>query len=146
MARNKIGLQFEDFEEYMAKLDKLGGTDAMRQGVEEALIESKKYVNPQISQAMNKLPAGGKFSTGGTKKSIDTDMTVEWENMTASIKVGFKFAESGLKSIFLIQGTPKMKPVSGLKASIYGNKTQKAIAEIQGEALENAVKRVMEGG
>lgn len=146
MARNKIGLQFEGFEEYMARLDKLGGTDAMRQGVEEALIESKKYVNPLISQAMNKLPAGGKFSTGGTKSSIDTDMTVEWQGMTASIKVGFDFKKSGLKSIFLMYGTPRMRPVSGLKGAIYGNKTQKAIAELQGEALENAVKRVMEGG
>lgn len=146
MARNKIGLQFEGFEEYMAKLDKLGGTDAMKKGVEEALIESKKYVNPQISQAMNKLPAGGKFSKGGTKSSIDTDMTVEWQGMTASVKVGFDFKKSGLKSIFLMYGTPRMRPVSGLKGAIYGNKTKKAIAELQGEALENAVKRVMEGG
>lgn len=144
MARNKIGLVTEGFEDYMAKLDKLGGTALMKEGVESALKASKEYVNPLISQAMNKLPAGGKYSTGDTKSSIDNDMSVEWEGMTGSIKVGFDFKKSGLKSIFLMYGTPKMKPVPGLKGAIYGAKTKKAIAEIQAEALDKVIQRVME--
>ena len=54
MARNKIGLQVKGFDEYMAKLDELGGGKAMERGVESALIASKQYVNPLIEQAMNK--------------------------------------------------------------------------------------------
>ena len=46
MARNKIGLQIEGFEDYMNKLDKLGGSDAMKKGVDSALRSSKEYVNP----------------------------------------------------------------------------------------------------
>lgn len=147
MARNKIGLQAEGFEAYMAKLDELGGTAAMKRGVESALIASKQYVNPQITKAMatGNLPAGGRYSTGATKKSIDNDRTVEWEGQTGFIKVGFDFAKSGLTSIFLIYGTPKQKPVAGLKAAIYGKKTQKEIAKIQGEVLNKVIKRVMEG-
>lgn len=146
MARNRIGLQTKGLEEYMAKLDKLGGTQAMKKGVEEALIESKKHVNPLIEQAMAKLPAGGKYSSGDTKKSIDKDMSVEWQGMTASVKVGFDFSKSGLTSIFLMYGTPRMKPVSGLKNAIYGAKTQKELATIQEEALQKVIKEIMEGG
>lgn len=144
MARNRIGLQVEGFEEYMAKLDEVGGTTAMRRGVEGALKESKKYVNPLIEKAMTKLPAGGRYSTGDTKRSLDKDMSVEWQGATASIKVGFDFSESGLKSIFLMYGTPRMKPVTGLKAAVYGAKTKKEIAAIQGAALDKVIKEIME--
>lgn len=147
MARKKIGLQFNGWEEYMAKLDELGGTQTMKKGVEEALKESKKHVNPLIEKNMakNKLPAKGKYSYGDTKESIDEEMSVEWSGMTGEIKVGFDFSKSGMKSIFLMYGTPKMKPVSGLKAAIYGAKTQKEIAEIQEKVLSDHIKRIMEG-
>lgn len=146
MARNRIGLQTKGLDEYMAKLDKLGGSQAMKKGVEEALIESKKHVNPLIEQAMTKLPAGGKYSTGDTKKSIDKELSVEWEGMSGVIKVGFDFSQSGPKSIYLMYGTPRMKPVSGLKNAIYGAKTQKELATIQEEALQKVIKEIMEGG
>ena len=145
MARNRIGLQFNGWEEYIAKLDELGGTHLMKKGVEEALIESKKHVNPLIEQAMTKLPARGKYSTGDTKKSIDKDNKVDWSGMTGEIKVGFDFSKSGTTSIFLMYGTPRMKPISGLKSAIYGAKTQKETAEIQERVLSDVIKRVMEG-
>lgn len=147
MARKKIGLQFDGWEEYMDKLDRLGGSQAMKKGVEEALTESKKHVNPLIEKAVekNKLPAKGKYSYGDTKESIDKEMSVEWSGMTGSIKVGFDFSKSGVKSIFLMYGTPKMKPVSGLKNAIYGANTQKEIAEIQEKVLSDHIKKVMEG-
>lgn len=147
MARNKIGLNFDDWQEYMAKLDKLGDMSLMEKGVEEALVESKKHINPLIEKAVvkAKLPAKGKYSTGDTKASLDTDMGVEWEAMTGSVKIGFDFSESGLKSILLMQGTPKMKPVSGLKSAIYGTKTQKEIGEIQEKVLSDLIRKVMEG-
>jgi len=129
----------------MAKLDELGGTQAMKKGVEEALIESKKHVNPLIEKAMNKLPAKGKYSTGDTKESIDDEMSVEWQGMTGTIKVGFDFKKSGPKSIFLMYGTPRMKPVSGLKSAIYGAKTKREVAEIQEKVLSDVIKEVMEG-
>ena len=145
MARNKIGLQASGFEDYMSKLDELGGSKAMIRGVESALRASKQYVNPLIEKSMAKLPAGGRYSTGNTKESIDKDMSVEWQGMTATIKVGFDFSKSGVTSIFLMYGTPKMKPVAGLKNAVYGAKTQKELATIQEEALQKVIKRIMEG-
>lgn len=152
MGRNRIGLQFQGWEEYMAKLDRLGGSHGMKKGVEEALTESKKHVNPLIEKAVekNKLPAKGKYSFGDTKESIDKEMSVEWSGMTGEIKVGFDFSKSGMKSIFLmygtkVHGTPRMSPVSGLKNAIYGAKTKREIAEIQENVLKDYVNRIMEG-
>lgn len=144
MARNKIGLQVKELDYYMAKLDELGNGKAMKRGVEAALKASKQHVNPLIEQAMTKLPAGGRYSTGDTKKSIDKDLAVEWQGMTGSIKVGFDFKKSGMTSIFLMYGTPRMSPVAGLKNAIYGTKTQKEIAAIQEEELQKVILRIME--
>lgn len=145
MARNKIGLKANGIEDYMAKLDELGGSKAMKRATEEALKDSKKHVNPKIEQAMTRLPAGGRYSTGDTKESIDKSMDVEWQGLTASIKVGFDFSKSGLKSIFLMRGTPRMAPVSGLYAAIYGAKTTKELANVQEEALQRVITEIMEG-
>lgn len=147
MARNKVSLQVKGFDEYMAKLDELGGGSAMKQGVDSALKASKQYVNPLIDAAMvpSNLPAGGKYSTGGTRASIDKDMQTNWEGFVGSTKIGFVFEKSGLKSIFLMYGTPRMSPVAGLKDSIYGAKTQKQIGKIQEETLNKVIKRIMEG-
>lgn len=147
MARNKIGIQVEGIEQYMAKLDEIGGSTAMKRGVESALKASKEYINPQINKAMatGTLPAKGKYSTGETKKSIDTNMNVEWEGTLGSIKLGFYFKQSGLTSIMLMCGTPKMSLVRVLKSAIYGAKTKREIAKLQGEALTKTIKRIMEG-
>lgn len=145
MARNKIGLKFDGWTETMAKLDKLGDTTAMKRGVEAGLKASKQYVNPQIAQAMNKLPADGKYSKGGTKQSIDKDMDIDWQGMTGTIKVGFDFSQSGMKSIYLMYGTPRHNPVAGLYDAIYGTKTQRQIRKLQAEAVNKVIKRIMEG-
>lgn len=146
MGRNRIGLQFDGWADTLAKLDELGGTKAMKRGVEAALKASKEYVNPQIEAALKKLPAGGKYSTGETKRSIDKDMSIAWSGMTGEIKVGFDFSKSGVTSIFLMYGTPKMSPVPGLKNAIYGTKTKKQIKEIQEAEVNKVIKRIMEGG
>lgn len=146
--RNKIGLRVKGFNEYMAKLDEIGGNAAMKRGVESALKASKQYINPQINKAMAKsnLPAKGRYSQGEkTRKSIDTDISVEWDGFLARIKIGFDFEKSGTTSVMLMYGTPKMPPVRGLKSSIYGAKTKREVANLQTEALTKTVKRIMEG-
>lgn len=140
-----MGLQFDGWKETLAKLDELGGSQAMKRGVEAGLKASKNYINPQLEAAMAKLPAGGKYSSGKTKSTVDTDMDVEWEGLKGVIKVGFDLKKSGPVSIFLMYGTPRMSPVSGLKSAIYGAKTKKKIKELQAEAVNKVIKRIMEG-
>lgn len=143
--KNRIGLQFKGWEQYMDKLDKLGGTQLMKTGVKKALVASKDYVNPLIEEKMRKLPAKGKYSTGDTLASLDKTEDIDWHVLTGTIKIGFDFQQSGPKSIFLMYGTPRMKPVSGLKTAIYGAKTKKQIAEIQQRALDELIEEVMGG-
>lgn len=147
MARNRFGIEFSGFDEYIKKLDAIGGGAAVKKGAEEALIASKKHINPKIESAMQKgnLPAQGRYSTGETLRSLDADMDIDWKNLTASIKIGFDMNVSGMKSIYLIYGTPRMKPVKGLKDILFGAQTRFELAKIQQEAMTEAVKKVMEG-
>jgi hypothetical protein len=147
MAKAKMGLQFDGWEETITKLNNLAGDNITKKAVSEALTKSKEYVNEGIEKAVisGSLPAKGKFSTGDTKSSINRDSDVTWQGQTASIKVGFDFKKSGTTSIFLMYGTPKMKPAKGLKNAIYGSKARKEIAEIQSEIINKHIKEVMEG-
>ena len=147
MAKSKIGLQFEGWEETITKLNDLAGDSVTKKAVAEALVKSKEYINEKLDSTMTSgsLPAKGKYSTGDTKKSINRDSNVEWQAQTATIKVGFDFKKSGTTSIFLMYGTPKMKPAKGLKTAIYGSKTKKEVAEIQSDIVNKYIKKVMEG-
>lgn len=145
MAKNKIKLQFGGFEEYAARLDELGGSIA--EATEKALELSQKHVSEKLNTIVqeNKYPAKGVYSTGDTKKSIINDAAVKWEGTTASINVGFDFKISGLNTIMLMHGTPKMKPMNGLKAAIYGNTTRKEIQAIQERVFDEEIKKIMGG-
>ena len=89
------------------------------------------------------FPAKGKYSTGLTEKSIDRSETVDWNGTKASIKVGFDFKISGLRTIFLMYGTPRMKKSPKIYSAIYGAKTKKQIAEIQKEIFESEIKKII---
>lgn len=145
MPRNRIRLQFDAFQEYAEQLDKLGGD--IEAATAEALKQSQKHVAEKLQTAAqeSKFPAKGKYSSGDTKSSIIDDAAVTWEGTTASINVGFDFKKSGLTTILLMYGTPRMKPVTGLKSAIYGAKTKKEIKEIQAEVFGEAIRRRMEG-
>lgn len=147
-SKNTIGLQFSGFDELAERFDKLGGD--LNRITQEALEESQKAVTLKISQKMNKsnLPAGGKYSTGQTEKSIIKDTKVDWQGSVASIDVGFEMKTpqgTSLTSIFLIYGTPRQKPVDGLYNALYGNKTKKEIASIQKNIFNQGIKDIMEG-
>lgn len=146
MARkNKIGLQFSGFEELAEKLDELQGD--LKKTTEDALRKSKAVVTTNLLKATQKpnLPAHGKYSKGDTRHSIDTSKSVNWEGTTGSIHVGFEFKKSGLKSIFLMYGTPRMKKVQAIYDAVYGSKTKTQIRKIQKETFQEAIKKKMEG-
>lgn len=153
MARNRVTIDFKGFDEYMEKMDKLGGTDLIKKGVEAGLKASKRYVNQEIKKAIRKsnLPAKGQYSRGDTEKSIDKDFNVNWEGTVGYTNVGFKFDKIGLLSIYLmygtksVHGTPRMKPVEGLYDAIYGKKTKSQMRKLQKEAINKVIKRYMEG-
>lgn len=136
--KNRIGLQFSGFDEMIAKLDELQGD--LKKTTEKALQASHDRITPKLAKDIEKHKR-----TGDTEKSLDKDAKVTWEGTTAEIKVGFKISQGGLPSIFLMYGTPRMKPDKKLYNDIYGPKTKKEIAEIQREIFATEIKKKMEG-
>lgn len=143
--KTKFTVDFSNFADYLARLDNLGGISAMKKGVNAGLKASKNHVNTQIRTAMSnaKLPRKGKYSSGDTIASLDESVDATWKGLRATVPIGFKLQESGLTSIFLMYGTPRMKPARGLKAAIYGTKARKQHNEIVAEALENVIAEIM---
>lgn len=143
--RNRISLDFKGLEQYSEKIDKLGGN--LKEVVEEALVKSNEKVATNLLSIThkNKYPAKGKYSVGDTRDSIITSKHVDWLGDFAEIAVGFDFSVSGLKSIFLMYGTPRMKKVQAIYNAIYGKKTKKEIAEMQEEIFSRAIQEIMGG-
>lgn len=138
MAKNKIGLQFEGFEELANQFEALGGD--LKAATENALKASKQAITPGIQQAIDKHR-----KTGDTERSLDKSMKVNWEGTTASIDIGFHVRQGGLPSIFLMYGTPRVKKDRKLYNSIYGSKVKKQVAEIQKETFQKMIMRRMGG-
>ena len=145
--KNRIGLQFSGFEEMAARLDELQGD--LQRTMEEALIKSKEVVTTKLLEVTNKpnYPAHGKYARRGdpTRASIDTTNDVKWQGTTAEIKVGFDLKKSGLTSIFLMYGTPRMDKVQAIYDAVYGSRVKAEIKRIQKETFDAAIKEKMEG-
>lgn len=146
MAKNKIGLQFDGLEDIISNLENAGGS-AM-DAVDSALKASKDFVTDALIRDTKKAnyPAKGKYSTGELAKSIDKNFKVEWKGLTAEINIGYDFKKAGLTSIFLMYGTPRHKKVQKIYNDIYGSATKKKLAEIQEQALNKTMERVVNGG
>lgn len=144
--KNRIGLQFSGFEEMAARLDELQGD--LQRTTEEALIKSKEIVTAKLLEATNKnnYPAQGKYSRAhnNTRESIDTTKNVKWQGTTAEIDVGFDLKISGMTSIFLMYGTPRMDKVQAIYDAIYGSRVKAEVKRIQKETFDAAIKEKME--
>ena len=145
MAKNKVRLEFSGFEEMAERLDKLGGD--LKKTSEEALLKSKTVVAQNLLKTTNKsnYPHQGKYSTGDTRHSVDTSKEIKWEGSTASIDIGFNLEKSGLTSIFLMYGTPKMQKVQSIYDAVYGSKVKSQIKKIQKEIFAKAIAEKMGG-
>lgn len=141
---NKMEIDFAGVDRFIAQLNEIGGGAAER-AVEGALKQTQMLVAANVSKAMSKHT---QYSTGGTEKAIIRDGVVEWAQDTASISVGFDISEGGLPSIFLMYGTkvygqPHITPDHELYNAIYSAKVKKRAAELQREAFEKVLERVM---
>lgn len=143
--KNRVSLSSTGFKEMIENLDKLQGD--LEKTTERALLAGKAVVVHNLVSATHKAnyPAGGKYSTGSTRHSINTDKHVNWQGTVASIGVGFDWDESGMTSIFLMYGTPKMPKVQAIYDAIYGNKVKSQVRKVQKDIFANAIKEKMEG-
>ena len=132
MSKNKITVEFKGFEEAAEKLDRAGGD--IRKAVEQCLNESAKLVNSQLHAEMKRH-----YRTGRTEASIMDNSPVEWNGPIGSINVGFDLTTTGLPSIFLMYGTPKIAKDQKLYNAVYGTATKRKVAELQERIFNQAL-------
>ena len=130
---SKFKVEFSGFEEMRKKLLALGAN--VDQVAEDALRVTNDIVVARLEKAIAKpnLPAGGKYSTapkkGSVQSSLRRDPLIEKQNGQVSAYIGFDMKESGMKSIWLMKGTPKYSPVRGLKEAFQDQNGEIAAAQ-----------------
>lgn len=143
MSKNKIKLDLKGLDEMLTSIDKAGGN--IEKAVEVALKAASDKVASDTEKALDKpnLPAKGKYSHGGVINALIRDDQVQWGGTVASIGAGFDFAkdaDNALTSIFLIFGTPKMKPDAALRKIYVGRAYKKALNEEMKNILSESFK------
>lgn len=131
--KSAIEIDFGVFEALAEQLENLGAD--VKECFTEAMEDEGKIValDTKAAVAAANLPAGGKYSTGETEKTIIMDPKVEWSGSLGVIGLGFDKTKPGAGG-FLITGTPKMKPDYALE-KIYGQK--KYERDVQKHIMEN---------
>lgn len=140
----KYSIEFEQFKQLEKQLQSLAGYDGVIRATENALKATDNYVTAEVDKAV----ANSRYNfdrTGTTKSSIDREKKVEWNGTVASAKAGFTISKGGLPSIFLMYGTPTIKPDSNLKNAAKGTGIHKdKINKLQQEVFNKVINRVME--
>lgn len=140
MARRN-GFDTSALKRYGDALDAAGGSAALKRAVEGGMKATKAKVTPKARAAIQpgNLPAGGKYSTGGTAAHLNQDMSVDWEGNMARLKLGFNLEGDGLASIFLMYGTPHHAPAAGLREAL-----REEPLKISRKEMAKACKTVLE--
>lgn len=134
---NKTRIEFEGFEEVIAKLTQL---EADVKGVtEKALKETHKVITKKAETAI-----APHKQTGATEKSLKKNAEIKWAGSEASVETGFSIRNGGLASIFLMYGTPRMKKDQNLYNAFFGNKTKKEVMELQESIFYDEIRRLEE--
>ena len=107
-------------------------------------VAEKVQADVRAALAPQYMPAGGRFSTGETEKSV-VEPHVEWHGGSCEAPVGFDKNKSGAGG-FLITGTPKMRPNLRLhemfEGKTYFRNVMKGISdEMQKYLVEELIKK-----
>lgn len=132
---NKTYIEFEGFEEAVARITKLEGN--VKAITEKALKESHKIITTKAEEAIqpHKL-------TGLTEKSLKRQANVQWAGTIGSVETGFSIRQGGLASIFLMYGTPRMKKDQNLYNAFWSKKTQDEVRKIQEDIFYEEIRKL----
>lgn len=142
MAKSKVVIEFEGFEEVTARLTKLGGD--VQKTTEKALKEAHRIVTNKALESVQpqNLPAKGKYSSGRTMKSLVHQANVEWAGGVASVRVGFNIKKGGLPSIFMMYGTPRYMKNQKMYNAFFSKKTRDEIMKIEEDIFYGEIRRL----
>lgn len=132
---NKTRIEFEGFDEVIAKLTQLDSD--VKSVTEKALRETHKLITKKAETAI-----APHKETGATSKSLKRNAEISWKGSEGSVETGFSIRQGGLASIFLMYGTPRMKKDQNLYNAFFGNKTKKEVVEIQEKIFYDELRRL----
>lgn len=132
------GIDFQDFNFYAQKIESLSSKANLRRIADEALIETHKYLTPKIEKEFEKHNR-----TERTIKSLKKDGETSWSSDVGSIDVGFHISNGGLASIFILYGTPRIKPDKSLYNLFFGSKIKKEVFKIQEEIFDRELQKLL---
>ena len=97
----------------------------------------------ELAERFNDLYKNRHTVTGETRKSLYREPVITKEGHDFySVNVGFDIAEGGLASIFLMYGTPRMKPDRKFRSDLYGRKTKQENFEMQNKIFQKYVQQL----
>lgn len=149
MARNKFDLNFDGFLDLAKDIDALG-EGYLAKATENALRESKDFVNAEIESAMDASPYhfdGTAYSRGKAKKSLHETMAmpVEWNGTVASAYIGVDLKEAP-EAIILANGTPHLAGDKNLLNALkVKGKVRKEVDRIQAEEFNKVMEEALNG-
>lgn len=132
---NKVYLEFEGFDEAIARLNKLNGN--VKQISEKALKKTHSIITEKVEKAIE--PHN---QTHQTEKSLRKEAKIEWAGTIASVQTGFSISEGGLASIFLMYGTPRMKKDQKMYNAFWSKSTQEEVRNAQREIFYDEIRRL----
>ena len=131
----KFSLEMDGLAKLSESFQKMADPARISKAVGTALEKSADHAQKKLESAVD----SSKFNfdrTGETKKSLLKSQTANVNGDIISVKVGFDITgditgHKGLPSIFLMRGTPRIKPDKKLYNAIYGSAAKKEIEKIQ---------------
>jgi hypothetical protein len=135
MAKKKIQLEFDGFDEVVSRLNKLGGNS--KDIADKALKETYKIITKKAEEAIR-----AHKDSGATEKSLKKQSNVEWAGNMGSVETGFSISQGGLASIFLMYGTPRMKKDQKLYNAFWSKKTRDEVKAVQEDIFYSEIRRL----
>ena len=148
---NKSRIEFDGFEEAIARLNKLNGN--VKNISEKALKKTHEIITQKAQDAIT--PHN---ETHQTEKTLRKEAEIEWNGTLASVKTGFSISEGGLASIFLMYGTQshavsnqygknlgvaeETKRDAKMYNAFFFFITRKEVAEAKKEIFNNEIRRL----
>lgn len=135
----KNGIEFAGFDKVLSKLNALNADT--KSIADEALKKTFEIVTEkaEIGMLPQNLPAGGKYSTDETERSLRKDAQIKWSGSEGSVEVGFDISKGGLASIFLMYGTPRMVKDQTLYDAFFSEQTEGEILNAQKQIFYKAL-------
>lgn len=137
----RMSLEFDGLKDLLYRISEVEGE--LRPAVDEALTEVQQYVQGNVRQASARyVPGGTRYSTGEMRAAIKPDDGPQWAGSVATVGVGFEIHKSGgggMHSVWMMYGTPRIKPDTKLHNAVRGAKTQYQIRDIMEKSLQEHV-------